>query len=392
MTWTRERRLGLVYHDPEKAAAAYTLLSCVRGDQATLLDPEGRVVHRWEYEEGIQYARLLPNGHLELRTLPPEDAGGAERIGGSSGALVELDWEGRVVWEYRNPLIHHDWLRLPGGNTLVLLWEKLPDGVAEKVQGGHAHEDDPERMWGDVVREITPEGETLREWRSWEHLSFEEDRICPLESHKEWTHANSIALTPEGDWLLSFRLTSTVAIVDAKTGAFRWKWGPEQLSHQHHASWVAPGRVLIFDNGCHRMRGPNFSRVVEVDPATDEIVWSYQHETILAFYSFMVSGAERLTSGNTFITEGATGRLFEVTPEREIVWEYVSPFGYHSVFGPTPAIFRAHRHPVDDARFAGRDLDPQRYRQLNDEIAANRKQGSWAGEAPPREKERGPGS
>lgn len=370
MPWIRNRPLGLVYRDPALAFPGYTLFASVRGEYANLLDAEGRVVHRWHHEGGIQYARLLPSGNLLTRSLPPEDAGGAEKIGGSSAALVELDWEGKVVWEYANPMLHHDFERQPDGNHLVLTWRKLPDGVAEKIQGGHHHSDDPERMWGDVVLEVAPDGATVSEWRSWEHLSFEEDRICPLESHKEWTHANSIGLTPDGDWLLSFRLTDTVGIVDPNSGDFRWKWGPGELSHQHHASWLDSGRVLIFDNGCHRRRGPNFSRVLEVDPATNEIAWTYQAETIVGFYSFMVSGAERLPNGNTFITEGATGRLFEVTPEGETVWEFVSPFILKSVFGPTPAVFRAHRYAQSDPRFAGRVLEPERYGELNQLIAA----------------------
>lgn len=371
MTWIRNRPLGLVYDDPDQASGCYTLFAAVRGHFANLLDPQGRIVRRWHCDEGIQYARLLGDGHLLLRTLPPEDAGGAERIGGSSEALIELDRDGHAVWRHREPLLHHDFARLPNGNHLLLVWDKLPEGVGERIRGGHAHEDDPERMWGDVVREIDPAGETVREWRSWEHLSFEEDVICPLESRKEWTHANSIDVTPEGDWLLSFRLTSTVAIVDPETGAFKWKWGPDVLSHQHHATWLESGRILIFDNGCHRRRGPNFSQVVEVDPATKEIVWTYKGETILGFYSFMVSGAERLPNCNTFITEGATGRLFEVTPEGETVWEYVSPFLLESMFGPTPAVFRAHRYAPDDPRVRALELEPERYEALNARISAH---------------------
>jgi hypothetical protein len=33
-----------------------------------------------------------------------------------------------------------------------------------------------------------------------------------------------------------------------------------------------------------------------------------------------------LANGNTLITEGLNGRLFEVTSEGEIVWEYVNPY------------------------------------------------------------------
>jgi hypothetical protein len=371
MTWIRNRPLGLVHRDPATSLEGHTLFCSVRGHHATLLDHEGRIVHQWHHPEGIQHLELLGNGNLLIQTLPPEDAGGAEQIGGSAGVLAELDWESRVVWEYRDPLMHHDYVRLEDGHHLVLAWDKLPEELNDRVQGGHLFEGDPKPMWADVVKEINPSGEVVSEWRSWEHLSFEEDVICPLESHKEWTHANSIALTPDGDWLISFRLTSTLAVVDRQSGAVKWRWGPGHLSHQHSASWLDNGHILVFDNGCHRPRAPSFSRVVELDPAKKEVVWSYFHPTVLAFYSFMVSGCERLANGNTFITEGATGRLFEVTSEGETVWEYVSPWVLPSNFGPTPAVFRAHRIPAGDSRLAGRELSPGPYEALTRRIEAN---------------------
>jgi hypothetical protein len=246
----------------------------------------------------------------------------------------------------------------------VLLWEKLPREINDQVQGGHAHDEDPDVMWGDVIHELAEDGSVVREWRSWEHLSFDEDMICPLESHKEWTHTNSIDVTADGDWLISMRLTSKVGIVDPVSGVFRWKWG-HVLSHQHAATWLDNGHVLILDNGCHRKRMPSFSQVLEVDPKTDEIVWQYQAEPILAFYSFMVSGASRLPNENTLVTEGASGRIFEITPKGEVVWEYVSPFsGIDVRFGPTPAIFRAHRFALDDPRLAKLSLDAARWRDL----------------------------
>ena len=319
MAWIRERPVGLVYRDPDRSAGGYTLFSSTHGQHATLLDDEGRVVHHWRHDYGIQYARLLPGGHLLLRTRPPDDVGGLEQIGGSSGGLLELDWDGNVVWEYRNPAMHHDFQRLDSGNHLVLLWRKLPEAVSARVGGGFHHAEDPDLMWGDVVQEITPTGEAVREWRSWEHLDLEEDLLCPLESHREWTHANSISVTPDGQWLISFRLIDTVAVVDPASGAFTWKWGPGTLSHQHAASWLDSGNVLIFDNGCQRRRAPSFSQVIEVDPTSGEIAWTYRAGVLLGFYSFMTSGAERLPNGNTLITEGASGHVFEVTPDGEIV-------------------------------------------------------------------------
>jgi hypothetical protein len=227
-------------------------------------------------------------------------------------------------------------------------------------------------MWGDVIREIDPGGRVVREWRSWDHLSTDHHVKCPLESRKEWTHLNSIEITASGDWLLSFRLTSTIAIVDGETGDVRWRWGSDVLSHQHHATELDNGHILVFDNGCHRREMPSFSQIVELERDTGKIVWSYRGDPILAFYSFMISGCERLPNGNTLITEGATGRLFEVTTEGETVWEYVSPWLLPSRFGPTSAVFRAYRIPKGDPRLTGLPLDHARYRVLNERIAANK--------------------
>ena len=372
VTWIRKRPLGLVYRDRAKSFGGYTLFSPVRGRHADLLDHEGRIVHQWHHSEGIQHVKWLANGRLLIHTLPPEFAEGAEHIGGSAGALLELDADSNVVWEYRDAYMHHDYQRLENGNTLVIRWAKLPADAATRVQGGHVAAADPDWMWGDVVREIDPDGNVVREWRSWEHLSTDHHVKCPLESRKEWTHLNSIELTPDGDWLLSFRLTSTIAVVDGATGDVRWRWGADVFSHQHHATPLDDGHILVFDNGCHRREMPSFSQIVEIDRSTGKIVWSYQGDPILAFFSFMISGCERLPNGNTLITEGATGRLFEITRDGETVWEYVSPWILPSRFGPTSAVFRAYRIAKGDSRLNGLTLDHTRYNSLNARIAANK--------------------
>jgi hypothetical protein len=371
VTWIRNRPLGLVYRDAAKSSGGYTLFSPVRGRHADLLDHEGRIVHQWHHAEGIQHLKWLPNGHLLVQGLPPESAEGLENIGGCTDVLLELDHDSNVVWEHRDSYMHHDYQRLDNGNTLIIRWEKMPAEAAARVQGGHVAANDPDWMWGDVVREIDPDGATVRDWRSWEHLSTDHHIKCPLESRKEFTHLNSIELTPTGDWLLSFRLTSTVAIVDGATGDVRWRWGADKLSHQHHATWLDNGNIQIFDNGCHRREAPAFSQVVEVDRETNKVVWSYQGDPVLAFYSFMISGADRLANGNVLITEGATGRIFEVTSDGETVWEYVSPWMMAGRFGNSPAVFRAYRIAPDDPRLSGLALSPAPYAKLDARIAAS---------------------
>ena len=372
---------GLIHYSPQQAYRGYTLVTNLNGHDSRLIDMEGRVCHAWHSNEGINYAYLLPTGNLLMRTGPAaEETSFLSRPereilprGGRtvSGAIRELDWDSNVVWEYRYPFLHHDFQRLPSGNTLVLTWELLPEDVTRQVRGGFESEGDHRGMLGDTVREITPAGEVVYEWNSWEHLDFEEDRICFLEGREEWTHQNTLNATPEGDLVVSFRQTDTVGIVDRATGKFRWKWGPGDISHQHNPTMLDNGRVLLFDNGPHK-RGVTHSRVIEIDPASNEVAWEYRGDPPISFYSYHISGAERQPNGNTLICEGAPGRIFEVTPGKEIVWEYINPFmagsGYGvggSLSGLANSVFRAHRYGPDHPALQGKDLDPDNHANLN---------------------------
>ena len=382
MGWsTHHHSGGLIHYDSQRAYRGYTLITNVSGHDARLIDMEGRVCHAWHSDEGMGYAYLLPNGNLLLRTGPAaEEVSFLSRperellpIDGRTvaGAILELDWDSNVVWEYRYPFLHHDFERLPNGNTLVLTWELMPQDMVPRVKGGLPPASDEQGMLGDTVREVTPSGEVVYEWNSWEYLDYSEDRICFLEGRAEWTHQNTLNVTPDGDLVVSFRQTDTVGIVDRASGEFRWKWGPGNISHQHNPTMLDNGRVLIFDNGPHKS-GFTHSRVIEVDPDTNEIAWEYRGDPPISFYSYHISGSERQPNGNTLICEGAPGRVFEVTPGKEIVWEFVNPFmarsGYGvggSISGLANSVFRAHRYGPDHPALAGRDLDPDRYANLN---------------------------
>ena len=72
------------------------------------------------------------------------------------------------------------------------------------------------------------------------------------------------------------------------------------------------------------------SRILEINPITKEIVWQYIGiESGLASWTFsssFISSARRLPNGNTLIDEGMNGRMFQVTPDGEIVWEFINPW------------------------------------------------------------------
>jgi hypothetical protein len=118
------------------------------------------------------------------------------------------------------------------------------------------------------------------------------------------------------------------------------------------------GNILVFDNGGLAGFGSllpglppywpvalrSYSRAVEYDPITFEKVWEYTNEVDdranggdRRFFSWFISSVQRLKNGNTLITEGHDGRVFEVTPDGEIVWEFYQWPGY---------VYRAYRYPA----------------------------------------------
>lgn len=366
---------GLIHYNPQLACRGYTLFSADT-DKALLMDMEGRFVHQWQCALGISNPELLPNGNLICLAEPSEDVKGQRGLNGQAAAIFELDWQSNIVWRYDDPWIHHDYQRLPNGNTLVIKWEALPKSLVRRVKGGYNHkDDDPSHMLGDKIIELTPDNEIVTEWKSWQHLDPKADLICPLDHRLEWTHANSLSLAPNGDWVISFRRTSMIIQVNPKSGKLRWKWCDGTTSHQHDAKYSSKDTITVFDNGVHR-KSIEYSRAIEVDAKTKEVLWEYTDNPPFSFYTFMGGGVDRLPNGNMLICETAKGQFFEVTRDKKVVWEYINPFFVTNprLGGRMNGVFRCHRYGADDPALAGRDLDPGRLANLN-RLYASRREG-----------------
>jgi len=349
----RRTRTGLMAHDPALAQPGYTLFTPMYGDGTVyLIDMAGEIVHRWKlpHRPGL-YGYLLDNGHLFYGGKVMEDLDRFEawpRF--KAGAALEVDWQGRTVWELRHPDHHHDARKLRNGNVLLLCLRPLSDAIARRVQGGLSGTEANGVIYADYLLEMTAAGEIVWEWRSWEHLEPERYPITPQDHRAEWTHGNTVAETAEGNLLVSFRNISTVVMIERATGNIIWQIGGPPLAQQHDPRPLPNGNILIFDNGTHRRDNPaTFSRVIEVDPRTDEIVWQYADQSIFNFFSPYISGAQRLANGNTLICEGCHGRIFEVTQGGEVVWEYVNPHFFQEPgrAGLNNWVFRAFRYTED---------------------------------------------
>ena len=345
---------GLKFYDRARATPGYTLFSPLRGDRALLLDMEGRPVHEWALEGrgGTNRCRLTDQGTLFIAQGTTD---GPPLTAGKGGLLREYDWDGNIVWEHYDENHHHDARRLANGNTLYIAWDELDDATAARVQGGVPGTEREGRIYGDLVREIDPAGETVWEWRL-RDAEIERYPICGICNREEFGHANTCSPLANGDVMLSFRVLNLICIVERATGRIAWEMRDPVLGHQHDCHFIDNGNILVFANGFHGRTEDMFSQIFEIDPATREIVWRYMGDPPQSFYSANISGAQRLAGGNTLICEGARGCIFEVTPDGEVVWEYISPYTAYSPLYDTEVnwVFRAYRYPPGAPELMGR--------------------------------------
>jgi hypothetical protein len=385
------RHAGVTYLDPDLVHDSLVLFT--GADSVTrLIDLNGDVVHEWPYA-GVP-ARLLDPAlnHGRVGDVGVQISESGDARGGiyANGTVGRLDWDGHLEWEWGTEAPggaarqNHDWELLPNGNWLILV--TVPRTVP--ALGDHVIGDQG-------LYEVTPAGEIVWQWLAGDHL----DEFGFSDAGWEALRA-TVARDPDDPWgylemnsakslgpnrwhdaapqsafrpdniVVSFRKANIIAIIDKTSGGIVWKLGPyyddapgsqhqrinahkvprpvDQTSGQHNPHMIAAGlpgegNILVFDNqgGAGYPPAPigiyAGSRVLEIDPATKEIVWQYTAEDSglpsWTFFSSFVSNAQRLPNGNTLITEGMQGRLFQVTPDGDVVWEYHSPYQGHGVAG-----------------------------------------------------------
>ena len=258
-TRRRTTKTGLTALDRDRACPGYTLYSPMNGPgDVYLLNLDGEEVHHWAMPDppGL-YGYLLPNGNLfyggKLRDEMWDRFPSWKRFKG--GVMMEVDWDGNVVWEHRDQDHHHDARRTEPGGAIYLTVELMSETLAAKVKGGNPITGE-DGMWADVIVEVDASGKRIWEWHAAEHLDPERDTITFNDSRDEWSHGNTVAPLPDGRVMFSFRNISTVGIIDKVSGEIVWRLGGEVLAQQHDPSLLPNGNVLVYDNGSHSGQHP----------------------------------------------------------------------------------------------------------------------------------------
>lgn len=310
---------GVTVHDAARTAPGYNLFTD-NAKKIFLMDAAGNKVREWEIEnkgKTYTYAEILPDGRLAVLF--------------HEHGLGTFDWNGRALWRMEMPA-HHDFHHDAGGSILAL--EHLKERYKDRTV-----------LFDNIVK-LSPGGEPAWKWSTFGHLEeirkhHPASRLdtppgpgpTPDIGVSDYYHMNSLEPLPatplgardkrfrEGNLLVSFRNVSMIAVLDRDDRSILWSWGPGTLEYQHMPTMLENGDILLFDNGPFR----GYSRVLEIEPPSGKIVWSYEASPRERFLSKEGGGNQRLPNGNTLICETDRGHAFEVTPAGEIVWEYWNP-------------------------------------------------------------------
>lgn len=302
------------------------LFHSVVGNKAVVIDLNGNVLREF---------KIAPPGYTLYRPIRDGSRGTIRAIltkndNRNQRVIAEISPSGVIINKTSHRWFTHDFHQLPEGRMLCVVREN------REYKGSYFSDT--------TILELHANGSVIWRWSPFDHIDelrhgseIREAIVNKLTDNP--FHINSIQYIswPEAYTrfeepivVASARNIDSVFIIGRRSGRVLYEM-PDLTLGQHHARLLPekyPGRgnIIVFDNGLsfspfEKEPRPN-SRVLEFDIEKQAIVWKYEHPK---FFSPIVGAQQRFASGNTFITEGYFGRLFEVNYDGKIVWDYVYP-------------------------------------------------------------------
>jgi hypothetical protein len=322
-------RSGVLVYDEARAQEGWNLTVSAHASRALLLDMSGRAHHRWgieasevwpdlrvdgekaEYRQYWRRATLLPGGDLLAIW---------EYIG-----IVRVDRNSKRKWAALNGA-HHDVTVDEDGTIYVLTREER---VVPEINPRAP-------IFEDFVSILSADGRPVKRISLLSAFAGSDYAavLADMGDSGDVLHANAVRILDgrlagrspafrRGNLIVSLRSLNTIAVLDPTSEKVVWSLSGAWRA-QHAPRILENGRMLLFDNFASMQIGA--SRILEIDPFSQQIAWRYGEKDSERFYSESNGEAQRLSNGNTIIVESDAGRAIEVTAEGETVWEYINPF------------------------------------------------------------------
>jgi arylsulfotransferase ASST len=324
-----KKEVGVIMVDSARAFKGLNFY--ISGDRpaAYLLDMTGKLIHEWSLDSREAWPDRPAMKHWRKAHLFKNGDILAIYQGPGSG-LVRLDRESKLLWKYRgdcnNGGPHHDLDVADDGRIFLLTSRRVVDLDYKKLKLRSP-------IMEDYITVLNRDGEEIKSFSIIDAF-LNSDYSSILKSMRkagDIFHTNTIEILkgggvnktrslPAGGLLISIPHLDTIAVITPEEEKVVWAMS-KGWEAQHQPTLLDNGNILIFDN----KGNDGNSRVIEVSPLSGEIIWQYQGDPPESFLSKTCGSNQRLPNGNTLITDTEAGRAFEVTPEGEVVWDFINP-------------------------------------------------------------------
>ncbi len=450
----------LLFWDKARACNGYTLFGAA--GTSYLIDMQGKVVHTWPLGTN---PRLLDNGNLlDASRDDPSGFQGFKEIDWDGKTVWEYT-ESRQGYAPHHDWVRILNQKLNAPTTLYIANKPISAEQA-LAAGADPRRPPEEGAQMDAVVEVDMQGKVIWEWWFFDHIVQDVDPAKPnyvgvgksiadypgklnlnlagRPLRRDWLHCNSLDYNAELDQIVINSVQGELYVIDhgatflagdpaasiakarGPAGDFLYRFGDparykqgdpprvlenwdtatsghKQMGGSHHAHWIEPGlpgagHLMVFNNGQYLFERTPQSSILEINPFLDsgdrntgkyvnppqagyreeryhrdthkmprsiskQVVWTYRSKSNMGFFSHIGSSAQRLPNGNTLICSDTEGHLFEVTPEGDLVWEYINPVTRDAVLRIMPdslpmtnSVFRAYRYSAEHPALKGRDL------------------------------------
>lgn len=285
------------------------------GSEVILMDMMGKILHKWNHsllEDPLFSSYLFHNGDLLT-------------FAGQWGGLIKLDKNSKLIWHYR-AFAHHEIVVTEDG-------KKIYTFVREETKNKPYLNNQP--LLDEYVAILDSNGnETSRlsilgclENSEYNHLLDELKNAKPkTKPPHDPFHENTIVILDgrlqhrspafkAGNILISLFQFSLICVIDPIEKRVVWTFPGSWKAHS--ISLLDDGHMLFFNNDPSK---GNKSKIIKVDPFSQKIVYEYEMTR-----SHVMGSCARLPNGNIFITQSTSGRVFEITPDDKVVWEFFNP-------------------------------------------------------------------
>ncbi len=321
---TKPHQSGVTKYNKSQAFNGLNLSVSGHRPEATLMDMNGTVLHRWSYNYD-QIKNANPDKYYLTgywRRVYLYENGDLLAIYEGLG-LIKIDKFSKLLWYYKG-MAHHDIYVTKNGEIYVLTRE------AKMIP--RLNKDKP--ILEDFICKLSADGKEIEKVSLIECFENSKFSKIPLNNYKsggDIFHTNTLELIDftfknqppafrQGNFLISIRNLNLLATVDIeKKSIVAVMQGPWKT--QHEPQLLKNGNILFFDNTGYN----SFSRVWEINPFLEKVEWEYVGNPPESFYSSFCGTVQRLQNGNTLITESTSGKAFEVRKDKKIVWEYINP-------------------------------------------------------------------